>query len=119
MYLKITNMILEINGVKFDKDGWNYHHDYLRLPIAIPLNVENLIGMKESGALIKINYNTFFKTNLGLWSLKEKKIDNTCCCNLYNRLAAYKSKEHRDYICNNLCIFSKGSENCFDCMEDE
>jgi hypothetical protein len=73
MYLKITNMILDINGVKFDKDGWNYYHDYLNIPVDFPLNVENLISMKESGALIKINYVTFFKTSSGFWSSNVKK----------------------------------------------
>ena len=120
MYLKITNMILVINGVKFDKDGWNYYHDYLNTPVDFPLNVENLISMKESGALIKINYTAIVKTSSGFWSSHEKKIDNTCNCNRYNRSTVYKSEELRSHICNNLCIFSKGSENCFDCiMEDE
>lgn len=119
MYLKVTNMILDINGVNFDKDLWNYNYVYLNSPIKFHLNVEDLISMKESGALIKINYVTFFKTSSGFWSSNVKKIDNTCSCNLYNRSTAYKSEKLRNHICNNLCIFSKGSENCFDCMEDE
>ena len=119
MYLKITDMILVIDGTEFTEDYWNYCHSYLRQPVTFPLSVEDLISMKESGALIKINYTAIFKTSAGIWSSHKKKIDNTCSCNLYNRSTAYKSKELRNYICNNLCIFSRGSENCFDCIEDE